>query len=161
MKHPFKRIIHGRFWSRYVQLLHKQVSIMFWKMTRFFPFLLSKSSNAFELFKGTLRYTLMLRRLLDTLWGGQHYSYTGSQSLSTLWWTMLYANSDDTVQVTIHSPFMLYIIKVTLSYQVVHIWLWSLTSMEIDLSSPSPVPPLVALLPLLLGPETLRRLQEV
>ena len=38
--------------------------------------------------------------------------------------------------------------------------LWSLTSMETVLSSTSPLPPLVALLPLSLGPETLRQSQE-
>ena len=45
-------------------------------------------------------------------------------------------------------------------YQMVWYSLWTLISMEIALSSLSPVPPLVALLPLSLGPETLRQSQE-
>ena len=52
------------------------------------------------------------------------------------------------------------VLQVMSPYQVVWHSVRTLTSMERALNSPSPVPPLVALLPLSLGPETLRQSQE-
>jgi len=51
-------------------------------------------------------------------------------------------------------------LQVMSPYQMVWQSIWTLTSMERALSWPSPVPPLVALLPLSLGPETLKQSQE-